>query len=124
MSDKPALAWPDHDTGPTPPPEYTSRERDEERRTRKPLMLWDRVKILLLLAAVFGIMLANTVEQYQIMPLADAVNVTLRTGVWVLVLAGLELLRQLHYLVSEHWAPTTASGPARCSPAGSGAPAG
>jgi len=36
MSDKPGLAWPDHDTGPTPPPEYTSRERDEERRTASP----------------------------------------------------------------------------------------
>ena len=27
---KPGLAWPDHDTGPVPPPEYKSRPRDDE----------------------------------------------------------------------------------------------
>ena len=54
--DKPGLSWPDHDSGPTPPPEYVSRERDEERKTRKPLAVWDRIKLLILfgLLGVYG----------------------------------------------------------------------
>jgi hypothetical protein len=34
-------------------PQFTSRPRDDERTTRKPLPLWDRVKFLLL-ALVWG----------------------------------------------------------------------
>ncbi len=101
MSDKAGLARPAHDS--TPPPEYRSRERDDERRTRKPLPLWDRVKFLLLLGLIWAVMLVNTVQSSQIMPVADGVNETLRTGRWVIVLAVLEAIRQLHYLVSERW---------------------
>ena len=34
-------------------PRFTSRPRDDDRPTRMPLGLWDRVKYLLLLAALF-----------------------------------------------------------------------
>ena len=102
MSDK-GLARPTAGSGASPPPEYRSRERDDERRTRKPLPLWDRIKLLLLLGLVWAVMLANVVQSSQIMPLADGVNETLRTGRWVIVLAVLEALRQLHYLISERW---------------------
>ncbi|MBA3551272.1 MAG: hypothetical protein H0W27_00170, partial [Actinobacteria bacterium] len=54
--DQPGLSWPDHDTGPTPPPEYKSRLRDEERITRKPLAWWDRIKLLLLLLGAFMVL--------------------------------------------------------------------
>ncbi|MGH8885063.1 MAG: AAA family ATPase [Egibacteraceae bacterium] len=103
MSKKAGLARPAHDSGATPPPEYRSRERDDERRTRKPLSLWDRLKLLLLLGLVWAVMLANVIQSAQIMPIAEGVNETLRTGRWVIVLAALEVIRQLHYLVSERW---------------------
>jgi cell division protease FtsH len=106
MSPKPeserGLQWPTHDTGPTPPPEYKSRVRDEERSTRKPMPLWDRLKILLVLLGAWGLLLWNTLVQFQgIIPFVDAVNLTARSQAWLLVLAGLELLRQVHYLISE-----------------------
>src|SRR5437016_5474559 len=38
---------------PTRGPQFTSRPRDDDRPTRKPLTLWDRGKYLVLLAALF-----------------------------------------------------------------------
>src|SRR5208282_1724365 len=35
--------------------------------------------------------------------IADAVRIEVRTGWWVFVLAGLEVIRQIHFLISEHW---------------------
>ncbi|CAN5675842.1 AAA family ATPase [soil metagenome] len=102
---KPGLAWPDHDSGPVPPGEYQSREREEDRKTRRSLALWDRVKILVLLLGVWFILVWYTMVQFQgIMPFADALNQTARAQGWLLVLAGLELVRQIHYFVAEHWA--------------------
>jgi cell division protease FtsH len=101
---KPGLAWPDHDTGPTPPPEHQSRQREEDRTTRKPLYLWDRLKILFLLLGGWLVLLWAAMAENPILPFQDAVNQTTRTHAWLLALAGLELLRQVHYLISEHWA--------------------
>ena len=100
---KPGLAWPDHDSGPAGPPEYKSREREEDRTTRRPLALWDRTKILVLLIGAWLLLVWYTMVQYQpIMPFVDALNLTARSQGWLLVLAGLELLRQIHYFISEH----------------------
>jgi ATP-dependent Zn protease len=100
---KPGLAWPDHDSGPAGPPEYQSREREEDRTTRRPLALWDRTKILVLLIGAWLLLVWYTMVQYQpIMPFVDALNLTARSQGWLLVLAGLELLRQIHYFISEH----------------------
>ena len=111
MSDKPGLSWPAHDTGPTPPPEYRSRERDEDRTTRKPMSAWDRGKILLLLGISTLVVLWSAISSnpalqatFAMSPslgIQDAINVTLGTTGWLLALGGLELLRQLHYLISE-----------------------
>ena len=97
-----SLAWPDHDTGPTPPPEYTSRERDEDRPTRKPMSLWDRIKILVFLLGAWGILLWNTLVSFEgVMPFGDGLRRAVETEGWLLVLAGLELVRQIHYFISE-----------------------
>jgi cell division protease FtsH len=88
---------------PTPPPRYESRPRDEERATRKPLALWDRIKILLLLLGGWSVLLWSTVARFDPqITFRDALNQTLRSGAWLLVLAALELARQLHYLISEN----------------------
>ena len=34
---------------------------------------------------------------------SDAVRIEVRTGWWVFVLVGLEVIRQIHFLISEHW---------------------
>lgn len=102
---KSGLAWPDRDSGPTPPPEHRGRQRAADRRTRKPLAFWDRIKILLLLVGSWLLVAWYTMVQFQgIMPFADAARLTARSQGWLLVLAALELVRQVHYLISEHWA--------------------
>src|SRR5438876_9601610 len=99
---KPGLAWPDHDTGPVPPPEYKSRERDEDRATRKPLGWWDRIKILLLVVGAFAVLVWSTLAQFEgLSSFRDAFNQTARSEPWLLVLIGIELLRQIHFYVSE-----------------------
>src|SRR6266542_4892668 len=96
------LAWPDHDRGPSPPPEYKGRERDEERATRKPLSWWDRVKFLFLLLGGFALLVWGAKANDPILPWRDALVQTVRSGAWVLVLACVEALRQIHFFISEH----------------------
>jgi hypothetical protein len=109
---EPGLAPDTRDVG-LPPPEYRSRQRDEERLTRKPLAVWDRIKLLLLLAVAAFFMLSATITsnpplqlQFLRNPLvgiADAIKLDFGTYVVLAVFAGLEVIRQMHYLVSEHW---------------------
>ncbi|HEX8100026.1 MAG TPA: AAA family ATPase [Actinomycetota bacterium] len=103
MSDngKEGLGWPDHDAGPASPPEYQSRVRDDERTTRKPLAPWDRIKILVLLLGGFAVLVWGTYGQDPIVPLSVAILATAKSNSWLLILAGLELLRQIHYFISE-----------------------
>jgi cell division protease FtsH len=83
---------------------FKSRPRDSERSTRKPLDLWDRVKLILLFVGAWLVMLWAALAQFDpaISP-REAFNQTMRGYWWLLGLAGLELLRQAHYLVSEHY---------------------
>ena len=97
----PGLAWPAPDTGPVPPPEYHGRPRDDDRRTRKPLSQWDRLKFLVALGVVFLVLFWANVADNPIIPVADAFNETLRTKWWLIALMGVEALRQLHYMISE-----------------------
>ena len=96
-----SLAWPDHDTGPVPPPQYRRRERDEDRLTRKPLAFWDRVKFLVLLAGAFGVFVWAAMSDNALLPFGDAFNQQLRAKRWIVVLFVIEVLRQVHYLASE-----------------------
>src|SRR5690349_18088705 len=85
------------------PGDRPSRPRDDELLTRKPLGWWDRVKFLLLFAITWFVLAWSTVAQfYPLISVTDAFRRTLRTGAWVLVLFGLELIRQIHFLISEH----------------------
>jgi cell division protease FtsH len=80
------------------------RPRAEERLTRKPLSLWDRVKFLILLGLIWLILVWSVMANDPLVGFSDAVRIEVRSGWWVFVLAGLELLRQIHFLISEHWA--------------------
>ena len=83
---------------------HTERPRDSDRRTRKPLVFWDRVKFLLLLVLLWLVLVWSDMANDPIIGFKDAAKEQLTKSAWVLVLIGLELLRQLHFLVSEHWA--------------------
>jgi cell division protease FtsH len=83
----------------------SSRPRLDELPTRRPSSVWDRVKILLLLLALLAFFVAAEIADNPILPVSEAINETLRSKSWLLVLIGLELVRQVHYLVSERSAP-------------------
>jgi cell division protease FtsH len=78
------------------------RPRDEDRQTRKPLAVWDRIKFLILLGVVWIILVWSVMANDPLVGFSDAVRIEVRSGWWVFVLLGLELLRQIHFLISEH----------------------
>ena len=73
-----------------------------ERMTRKRLVLWDRVKLLVLLALVWGFVLWSALATDPLLSVRDAVSTQLRARWWLEALAALELVRQLHFFISEH----------------------
>jgi ATP-dependent Zn protease len=91
--------------GLTPPDQgpmtFKSREREEDRTTRKPMILWDRVKFLILLAGLWLFFVMAAMGGNPILSFDDAVDAERRSKWWLLALIGVELLRQLHYYVSE-----------------------
>jgi cell division protease FtsH len=82
-----------------------SRPKDAERTTRRPAVFWDRVKIFLLLIACWLVAFAAVWGDLQFLnpPFGDVLNLAVRNFGWLLVLAALELIRQLHYLLEERW---------------------
>ena len=61
------------------------------------------MKILLLLVALFGFMVWAETGDNPILPVSEAINNVARSRWWILVLVGLELLRQIHFVIAEHW---------------------
>ena len=74
-----------------------------DRPTRRPVPLWDRVKILLLCGVLFGLFVWNDIATNPILPTGEAFDRQLDARWWLLAIAGLELARQGHYLLSEVW---------------------
>jgi hypothetical protein len=84
------------------PPGEPARQAD--RPTRKRLPFWDRVKFLFLFAIAWLVLVWATIADFPGgMPFAEAALIQLTEARWLLILAGVELLRQLHFLVSEFW---------------------
>jgi ATP-dependent Zn protease len=70
--------------------------------TRKPIPFWERVRLLLLIAVVWGAVLWSALSNNPLLSVHDAVVQQLHAKWWLEVLFGLELVRQLHYLIEEH----------------------
>jgi len=83
-----------------PPP--GGRPRDEDLLTRKRLPFWDRIKFLVLLGLLWIVLVWSVMANDPIVGFSDAVKIEVRTGYWVFILLGLEVLRQIHFLISEH----------------------
>jgi ATP-dependent Zn protease len=84
-----------------------ARPRPSERTTRAPSAFWDRIKFLLLLAILWfaGLAIVWTTSVNPIGgPFTDAIAIARHDYFWILVLAALELVRQLHYFFEEHFA--------------------
>ena len=83
----------------------TLGQPDPEPTTRPPLPFWDRSKFLLLFAAVWALLVWNFYLENRIVgaTVGDAVDQQGRASSLWIVLFGIELLRQIHYVLSEHW---------------------
>ena len=82
----------------------TSRQRDRDRSTRRKLSIWDRTKYTLLLGALFGFFWWQKIDDNPIKSVADAFWETFEKQAWVLVLLGVEWVRQIHFFLAERWA--------------------
>ncbi|MEI9907888.1 MAG: AAA family ATPase [Actinomycetota bacterium] len=82
-----------------------SRERDTDRKTRVHLTLYDRFKFLLLFAVTFLVLVWASLADNPLLNFKDAVIEETHARKWLLALAVLEFIRQLHFLASEIAAP-------------------
>jgi cell division protease FtsH len=80
------------------------RPREEDILTRKRLPLWDRIKWLLLLLVIWLLLVWSLMADDPLVGFLDACRIEVQLGWWVFILAGLELIHQAHFLISEHWA--------------------
>ena len=83
-------------------PAEGGRPRDEDILTRRKMSFWDRSKWLLLLVLIWLLLVWSLMADNPLIGFADACRIEVRDGYWVFILAGLELIHQLHYFISEH----------------------
>lgn len=82
-----------------------SRTRDSDRKTRVHLSLYDRTKFLLLFTLTFLVLVWAALADNPLLSFGDAVNASVKTRSWLLIAVAVEVLRQIHFLVSELAAP-------------------
>ena len=78
---------------------FEKASRWEKRKSRS---LWLRVRLLVLVAAVWGVLFWYTLTN-PLVSIRDGLVLTWNSKWWLAVLFAAELVRQLHYLLSEHW---------------------
>jgi cell division protease FtsH len=69
--------------------------------TRKRMSLWDRIRLILLFTISWLIVVWASMADNPLLPFVDAARIQAVDSQWLLWLAGAELLRQVHFLVSE-----------------------
>ncbi len=102
---------------------HASRPRLSERERRVPATFWDRIKFVILLLGLWacGLAIVWTTTVNPIGgPFSDAVRIAFQDYAWLLVLLGIELIRQIHFLIEEHskayyrfWQKTVFAGASR-----------
>ncbi|MFI7633688.1 AAA family ATPase [Nonomuraea sp. NPDC049400] len=77
---------------------------DPESVTRKKMQFWDRSKFLIALVLAYLILTWKVMADFQgIVMFHEAALVIANAYQWIFWLLGVEVVRQLHFLVSEHW---------------------
>jgi ATP-dependent Zn protease len=82
-----------------------SRPRDTDRKTRIHLSIYDRVKFLLFFGITYLVLTWSTLADNPILSVEDALNETARTKTWLIGLAAIEVVRQIHFIIAELLAP-------------------
>jgi cell division protease FtsH len=90
-----------HD-GLAPPADPPAAAAPPPRRpTRPKASLWHRIRLLLLLGVIWLVVVWSAMADNPLLPFVDAVRLHVVESQWLLWLMGLELLRQVHYFISE-----------------------
>jgi cell division protease FtsH len=87
-------------TPPRPRFHFTSRPKESEREYRTPVHAWDRVRLLIFLLGAFLILVLADVSASD-MSFRSALQDQVSKRWWLLALAAIEVLRQLHYYLQE-----------------------
>jgi len=85
------LAPPDEGPG-----RFKSRERDEDRVTRKPVAFWDRIKLLFIPVGLLVFFALAAMGDNPLLPFSEAMDEQLGAKWWLVALAIAEMLRQVH----------------------------
>jgi cell division protease FtsH len=87
-------------TQPRPRFEFKSRPKDSEREYRTPVHAWDRVRLLIFLLGAFFVLVLADISASN-MSFRSALQEQVSKRWWLLALAALEVIRQLHYYLQE-----------------------
>ncbi len=90
----------DLDTQPKHRFEFTSRPKESEREYRTPSHFWDRIRLLVFLLGAFLVLVLADVSANN-MSFRSALQDQVSKRWWLLALAAIEVLRQLHYYLQE-----------------------
>lgn len=82
-----------------------SRPRDTDRKTRIHLSFYDRIKFLLLFAITFLVLTWSSLAENPILSVEDGLRNTASSKSWLIVLAVIEVVRQIHFILAEVLAP-------------------
>ena len=82
-----------------------SRPRDTDRKTRIHLSFYDRIKFLLLFAITFLVLAWSSLAENPILSVEDGLRNTASSKSWLIVLAVIEVIRQIHFILAEVLAP-------------------
>ena len=64
--------------------QFTRREREAERQTRRPMPLWDRIKFLLLLGGFFLVIVQASADRYHGLPFATVFRAMATRNAWLI----------------------------------------
>ena len=85
--------------------QYTSRMRDSDRKVRIHLSAFDRLKFLITLSIVYLTLAWALMADNPLFGFGDSIKEVGNTRPWLFVLAGIEIIRQIHFLIAEFVAP-------------------
>jgi len=92
-------------TSTVPSPSRRPRRRRAVKKTkpgcRRPLMVYDRVKVSALLLGIFCLLVFFKMADNPLVGYVDATRIVFNSYGWVLTLVSLDIIRQLHYFVAE-----------------------
>ena len=85
--------------------QFESRPRDTDRKVRIHLSLFDRFKFLFAFTLTFFILVWSSMAGNPLLGFQDALRETSKSAWWIFILAAIEIIRQIHFLISEFASP-------------------